>query len=655
MSELNYNINIATADCLLEMIKKQNAAYRAGNPIVTDAVYDAEIEKLKELDPNNEWFKHTEPAPVSTSRKRKLPLPMKSLNKVKSINDLKKWFSSLGLHADTELILMPKFDGLSLLHNEQTGEAWSRGGAENEGQDCTDHCIAANIVSDSRYLFTYGEFIITRKSWRQHFDGKRSEYTGDIYKSPRNTAAGFLNRDEPCKEIANASFFRYGMDNSTLNSFETFGEAITALCMDYKQPNLFKKAKTTEVTEEMLLSLFKQWSVLYPIDGIVVYINKLSIWNSIGRHQTTGNPLYAIAYKHPDFTESFETIVKGITWKASKSGALKPVVNIEMVNTGDCNMENPTGYNAGWVNDHEIAKGAEILVTRSGGVIPKILETLKPATQEEQEQLWDELAECPHCGSPTSWNESGIELCCTNPNCPGVQLAKVVFFYTQCGAENMGEETLAKIQNQGKTSVYDFLHITGKELLEIDGFGDGIANIILENNKKILEGVELPTLMQASDCFTGIGKVKARKILDILKEAGQLNSFYNMAYQAPSPDSNEYKNASKTTQSFYNGVAKFYKFVSYSGLKIIEPVEEEQNENGTCAGMKVCVSGFRDAALEKFIKHEGGEMVSSVSKKTTHLVVKDKTATSSKITKAESLGVSILDMEEFSKLANYSS
>lgn len=379
-----YNIQNITVDCLLEMIKKQNTAYRAGTPIVTDAVYDAEIEKLKELDPENEWFKHVEPSPVSTSRKRKLPLPMKSLNKVKDINELKKWFSSLGLHADTELILMPKFDGLSLLHNEQTGEAWSRGGAENEGQDCTAHCIAANIVSDTRYLFTYGEFVITRENWRQNFEGKRSEYTGDIYKSPRNTAAGFLNRDEPCKEIAHASFFRYGMDNSTLNSFETFGEAITAICMDYQQPHLHKKVKTKDVTEEMLLSLFKEWSVIYPIDGIVVYINKLSIWNSIGRHQTTGNPLYAIAYKHPDFTESFETTVKGITWKASKSGALKPVVNIEMVNTGDCNMENPTGYNAGWINDHEIAKGAKILVTRSGGVIPKIIETLQPATTEEQ-------------------------------------------------------------------------------------------------------------------------------------------------------------------------------------------------------------------------------------------------------------------------------
>ena len=142
-----------------------------------------------------------------------------------------------------------------------------------------------------------------------------------------------------------------------------------------------------ELNEELLMNLFKEWSKVYPIDGIVIYIDDLHLWEVIGRHQTSGNPLYAIAYKHPDFTESFETTVKGIVWKVSKSGALKPVVNIEMVDTGDCNMENPTGYNAGWINDHEIAKGAEILVTRSGGVIPKILSTLSPATQEEQEKI----------------------------------------------------------------------------------------------------------------------------------------------------------------------------------------------------------------------------------------------------------------------------
>ena len=109
------------------------------------------------------------------------------------------------------------------------------------------------------------------------------------------------------------------------------------------------------------------------------------------------------------------------------------------------------------------------------------------------------MSECPHCGSSTMWNENHIELCCTNPSCPGVQLAKIIFFYLTCGAENMGEETLSKIFNAGFTSIPAILNITFNDLIKIEGFGDSISNIILENNRKIMQGVDLATLMQASD------------------------------------------------------------------------------------------------------------------------------------------------------------
>ena len=114
-----------------------------GTPEISDAEYDAEIELLKTLDPDNEWFKHTEPAFVSETRKRALPIPMKSLNKVKDISELKKWYMSLGLKGNAGVVCMPKLDGLSLLYNELTGEAYSRGGIENEGQDCTNHYQAS--------------------------------------------------------------------------------------------------------------------------------------------------------------------------------------------------------------------------------------------------------------------------------------------------------------------------------------------------------------------------------------------------------------------------------------------------------------------------------------------------------------------------------
>lgn len=641
-------MNTLSKQELLDTIKKHNEEYRTGNPTISDSEYDSLVEQLKTIDPNNKWFNAHEPSPVSNSRKRKLPLPMKSLNKVKNINDVKKWLASLGLHDDSQLVLMPKLDGLSLLHNEKTGEGWSRGGAENEGQDCTEHCIAASIMSNTKYAYTYGEFIISRDSWGKFFEGKVSPYTQEKYKSPRNTAAGFLNRDVPCNEIQHASFFRYGLDVKSLEEFDTFEQVIKQLCCDYSQESLYKETTAQKITESSLLDLYKEWSKLYPIDGIVIYINNLQLWETIGRNQTTGNPLYAIAYKHPDFTDAFETTVKNVAWRASKAGALKPVVEIEAVNTGDCIMENPTGYNAGWIADMGIAPGAKILVTRSGGVIPKILQTLEAAPQTESEAMWDNLAECPHCGKPTSWNESHKELICTNPDCDGIRFAKIVFFFKICGVEDMGEQMFDKLYQAGFNTISSILNITANDILNIEGFAEGTANVILSNMEKIKTGVDLPTLMQASDCFPGIGTIKARKLIDNLP-ANEQSSLYNAGffYDTDFIGNKIEQSKLETDKSFWRGFNKFHKFVAENDLAIKKPSVIEIDTNGMCAGMAVCFSGIRNTELEQRIIEAGGTIVSGVSKKTTHLVVKDVNAASSKITKAQGLGIAIMNIDDF--------
>lgn len=121
------NFSIQNKDVLISRIRHYNQAYRSGCPEISDAEYDQLVDCLKHIDPNNEWFQHIEPAIIPNNRKRALPIPMKSLNKVKSISELKKWYQSLGLTKTTGLVCMPKFDGLSLLCNEITGEAFSRG------------------------------------------------------------------------------------------------------------------------------------------------------------------------------------------------------------------------------------------------------------------------------------------------------------------------------------------------------------------------------------------------------------------------------------------------------------------------------------------------------------------------------------------------
>jgi NAD-dependent DNA ligase len=446
-------------------------------------------------------------------------------------------------------------------------------------------------------------------------------------------------------------FYRYGIDDFVLQEHTQYSEVLDLLSERFSQPNLQWTGTFKDLSDEMLMDLFKQWSQLYYIDGLVIYINDLRMWERIGRQQTSGNPLYAIAYKHPDFTESFETTVKGITWNVSKAGALKPVVNIEMVDTGDCNMENPTGYNASWVDNHKIAPGAKILVTRSGGVIPKILETLVEPTEDAIAQQREALKVCPVCGAATKWDEP--EVYCTNPDCGGVKLAKIIFFFTTVGVENMGEELFKKLYQSGFTTIKQILNITFRDLVRIEGIGDGIANIVLDNMKKIKKGVELTTLMHASDCFKGIGKVKAQKILSNM-DGYDMESFLHgtlVETQEEPEIQNGKMQLSVTLQAFYSGANPFYRFVQENEIPIIMPSEQKVSSD-KLASFNVCFSSIRDKNLEDKIVANGGKIASGVSKTTTHLVVKDTNATSSKIAKAQTLGIEIINIKNFTSVIN---
>lgn len=639
---------------LLAEIKENNEAYRSGHPTISDAEYDKKVDELKALDPNNEWFQHIEPSVVSKGRKVKLPIPMKSLNKVKSVAEIKQWLNSMSIPETAKLVITPKFDGVSWLRDEFTNKTYSRGGADNEGQDCSKHYnLLTSFKKDgaSNLNYTFGELVFDCKTWKGQLAGKISDATGEKFRSPRNTAAGLINRDDPSEILKHTTFYRYGVGTVDLSNFQTYTELLQFLCEKYNQHIYGTTITVAELEETKLANLFKAWRNDYYIDGLVIYLNDIMLWKAIGRQQTTGNPLYAIAYKHPDFTDVFESTVKGIDWKISKAGALKPVVNIDAVDTGDCTMENPTGYNAKYVFENSIGPGARITVTRSGGVIPKILSVMEEATSKTMMEQRDNLLYCPDCGRPTKWNDTNVELICTNPDCPGIRLAKIVHFYTTLEAEQMGEETIAKMFKAGYNTLRRVLDITFDELTLIDGFGESIANVILTANKKIRDGVDVIKLMHASDCFVGIGQIKAKSIISSLSENDRFAFVNGYVFTEDNFEQMpQFLALNKTSQSFFKGIAPFYEFVALNKLKIL-PMEEEPKPIGNkYTGMKICFTGVRDKELESEIVAQGGEVVSGVSKKTTHLIVADIDSSSSKTTKAKSLGIPIFTIETFKEL-----
>ena len=119
---------------------------------------------------------------------------MFSLEKCKSLEEIKKWLKSNNISDDELLIITPKYDGISLVVNESEDKAWTRGDGE-VGQASDDHFAKMNDKHCGLDLFSFGEAIISKKNWNKNFKGKVNPYSGNPYTNARNTVAGLFNRD----------------------------------------------------------------------------------------------------------------------------------------------------------------------------------------------------------------------------------------------------------------------------------------------------------------------------------------------------------------------------------------------------------------------------------------------------------------------------
>lgn len=654
---------------LVSDIKFANKMYRQGTPVITDKKYDELLEQLKEVDSENEIFKVgvLESAPIS--RKEKLPFPMYSLNKEKSLEGIKKWCDSKGLKPEDILIITPKLDGISLLHDMKNDFAWTRGNGI-EGQRSDKHLYQIPSLYHESELNTFGEVIITKEKWNDIFLGKTNS-KGLPYKSSRNTVAGLFNQDEPTEDLTYCHFIRYGIHDSKedkVNQLETLQN------ISYFDTVQFYIIDVKSLTEELLNSLYNIWSELLPIDGVVIDINSAVIRERLGR-ESNMNPAYAIAYKNPMWSQDEESTVTGYKFQMSKQGKLKGAIQINPVIIDGVEVSQATFYNAKFLLDILPIVGSSIKVKRSGDVIPKITEIhgVKVPTKDEfsntkefevaysnmkdtiynliklgkYKDLRSFVGDCPSCNKLLDWDENHTELICTNTDCRDIKLGKLEHFFLTCGVEEFGRPSIETLYDNGYTTIESILRISKDDFASIEGFGQLSAETVLKQFRTLREvGIPLARLLTALDLFEGkIGEKTVQLIID--------NTDQNIAFvDLKVYDLIKIKGVSEVTANiFLEGIRSFFKRESpiYVNISSVKSPKKEIKGN-KYNGLKICFTGVRDKELEKVIIENSGEVVSGVSKTTTMLIVDDLNTTSSKAVKARELNLPIMTIEQFKNL-----
>jgi DNA ligase (NAD+) len=603
-------------DRLKENIIKANEAYRVGKPIISDSDYDKLIEELEFLSPNDDLLSKVGHKISDESRKAKLPIEMASMNKIKSLDDIKDWCRLKGISINETVILTPKFDGLSLCEKDNI-QAWTRGDGVL-GQKSNGHykLIGNHGSSYNTFKYTYGEVIMPKKVFID-------KYSND-YANPRNLVAGLLNSKEATEALRDCVYIKYG---GVTDSFNTKQEILDELNKYQDVKVEYQICKISELTEDLMISLFKQYSIDFEIDGLIIEINDLSLQNKLGRETSSNNPVWARAFKHQSFEQSAETDVIGISWNISKQGYLKPILHVKPIKLDGVTVSNVTGNNARFVKDMGLGVGSRVKIVRSGMVIPLIVDVLITV-----DFVMPEID-----GIDVIWNENGVELI-TATETDDQKLKKIVAFFEILEADNFSEGVIKQLWISNYKTINDILSLGVNDLEKIDGFGKRKSKIVYDSIKKSIKNVSLSKLMHASGLFgNGLGSKKLA-LLEHFKTKPTVDQVMDIDGFAET-----------TAKNFVDNYDKFFEFVKELPITIEEKIEVVKKGN-SLDGKTFVFTGVRDKEAEDKIVSLGGKIGSSVSKNTTHLVVKIKGSGSSKEVKAIELGIQILSLDDLKKI-----
>jgi DNA ligase (NAD+) len=239
-------------------------------------------------------------------------------------------------------------------------------------------------------------------------------------------------------------------------------------------------------------------------------------------------------------------------------------------------------------------------------------------------------------GVELEWNENGIELR-TITETDDQKLKQLISFFEILEVDNVGEGVITQLWNEGYQTIKDILELTTKDLEDLEGFGKRKSKIVYDNIQSKIKDIDLAKLQHATGFFVGLGSKK----LDLLThfttkptidEVIQIEGF-----------------AEKSAEVYIENYDKFFNFIKTLPITISSKKEVEL-KGDRFIGKSFVFTGVRSAEAESIIESLGGKIGSSVSKNTSYLVMKSKGSGSSKETKALSLGVEILTLEELFKI-----
>ncbi|WP_051920803.1 NAD-dependent DNA ligase LigA [Thermodesulfobacterium hydrogeniphilum] len=650
--------------------------YVLDSPVISDAEYDALMRELKELEEKYpELITPDSPTqrvgfkPAEGFKEVPHVEPMLSLddamNEEEVIEFDKRIKRFLGFPEDQpiEYTVEPKIDGLAveLVYENGVFVVGSTRGDGYVGEDVTNNLKTIKTIPLRLRKFTEdapdipprvdirGEVFMTKEEF-QRLNEERVRKGELPFANPRNAAAGSLRQLDPSITAKRKlDIFCYGVGRVDGYKFKTQWEILQTLPKwGLKINPMVKLVKNIQEAIKYHHEIERIRETLpYEIDGIVIKVNDLSLWEKLGTKARS--PRYALAYKFQPTQVTTQLI--DVVFQVGRTGAITPVAILKPVQIGGVIVERATLHNEDFIKNLDVRIGDWVLVQRAGDVIPQIVMPIKDRrTGKEKEIVFP--THCPICRTKLVKKPGEAIWRCPNPNCYASLVRKILHFASRnaMNIEGLGEKVARDLVDKGFVqNIADLYYLKLEDFMKLPGFAYKKAKNLYEAIQKSKK-TTLARFIYALG-IRHVGEAMAYllaekfKTLDKLMNASvsDLLSIPGVGYEVAKSIVDFFKNEENR---------KMIQRMLDAGVTFIEEEKKEEEKPKILEGKTFVFTGAlksmtRDQAKRKVIEL-GGKVTDSVSRKVDYVVVGE--SPGSKYQRALQLGIKTINEEEFLKL-----
>lgn len=632
--------------------------YVLDNPTISDFEYDKIIHELMDLEEKYPEYKINN-SPTERVGGKVLEgfetvthtVPMESLNDAFSKEELEDFDTSVRkIIANPEYVVEMKIDGLSVSLEYKNGE-FIRGSTRGDGivgEDVTQNLktiksIPLRLTENISYLEVRGEVYMPVSSFIE-LNQKREELEQPLFANPRNAAAGSLRQlNSKVTAERNLSIFIFNIQQVNGKEFSSHKESLDYLkTLGFKVSPTYNSFNTIDEAYSQIQKIGEMRGELgFDIDGAVIKINNFADRKLLG--STTKAPKWAVAYKYP--AEQKQTKLLDITIQVGRTGVLTPTAELEPVRIAGSTVSRATLHNIDNIKNKDIRIGDTVIIQKAGDIIPEVVEVVtKKRTGNETPYKMPE--KCPVCDTPVVREADEAATRCVNPECPAQKIRNIIHFASKdaMDIDGLGPAIIEQLaEHELIKSPADLYYLKYEDLVDIDRMGIKSANNLIKAiDKSKRAGLDRVIFaLGIRNIGSKAGKILAEKFGDIdsLSEASE-NVLTKIEDIGPI--------MAKSIVNFFSstGSIDIIQKLRFAGVDL---TYTKQTTDNRFEGMTFVLTGtlptYSRDEVSEIIERYGGKTSSSVSKKTDYVLAGEKAG--SKLTKAEQLGVKIIDEKEF--------